>query len=214
MSLKKLNALVLCLLLSACASVPSPQPPAELERKPVQEQAEADTASASIAEPVQRDKPSVAKALQAEAMSVGPMRYMDGQERHLRRLLQGTRVQVRRDSSSLIVIIPEDLAFGGQAFHNDQRVAEIMASVAEVLIAYRATHIRVEGHSDNTAKSAMSDSRQRAEAMAAYLQDQGIESTRIQILARGDKVPVASNHSEYGRSHNRRVELILTPKGF
>ena len=51
-------------------------------------------------------------------------------------------------------------------------------------------------------------SRERAESVAAYLmQTKGIPSDNIRVEYYGEKLPVASNDTEEGRSRNRRVEI-------
>jgi SH3 domain-containing YSC84-like protein 1 len=70
--------------------------------------------------------------------------------------------------------------------------------------------IRVEGFTDNVgAKDANEKlSADRAEAVANWLADHGIDRNRLSSKGYGESRPLASNKSEDGRAKNRRVELV------
>jgi outer membrane protein OmpA-like peptidoglycan-associated protein len=71
--------------------------------------------------------------------------------------------------------------------------------------------LSVEGHTDNTGKTAanLHLSTKRAEAVKIYLVSKGIEESRIKAEGYGETRPVAPNNTEKGRKANRRVELKL-----
>ncbi len=71
--------------------------------------------------------------------------------------------------------------------------------------------VRIEGHTDSVGPDAynMNLSRQRAEAVMNYLVSQGIDYDRMEVLGKGEGYPVASNDTEEGRAHNRRIEFII-----
>ena len=50
-------------------------------------------------------------------------------------------------------------------------------------------------------------SERRAQAAAAYLENQGI--TDISTIGRGESSPVADNGTREGRAKNRRVEIVI-----
>lgn len=216
MFVKKLAlvSLIFALLVS-CASAPDRQHDTGLAEPDAAVEERAPVASPPAKKPVAKPSSQPKReVVQAEALSLGPTRYMDGQERHLRRLLTGTGVQVRRDRNSLTVIVPEALAFTDTPLRLRESAHDILGSVVEVLKAYHATRISVEGHSDAREPQAQQTSLERAQRMSAFLLDGGVEQSRVRERALGSSMPVASNHSEYGRAHNRRVELILVPQGF
>jgi lipid-binding SYLF domain-containing protein len=70
--------------------------------------------------------------------------------------------------------------------------------------------IRVEGFTDNQgSKDAnLKLSQDRAEAVANWLADHGIDRGRLSAKGYGDARPVARNSSAEGRAKNRRVELV------
>lgn len=68
----------------------------------------------------------------------------------------------------------------------------------------------VGGHTDNTGSDAVNVplSRQRAEAVIAWLGKAGIDPQRLTPAGFGAKKPVGDNASEDGRAKNRRVDLV------
>lgn len=72
--------------------------------------------------------------------------------------------------------------------------------------------LAVYGHTDNTGSLAINQtlSLNRANAVADYLENNGIAGSRIKDIKGYDyQYPVASNSTEAGRAQNRRVELYL-----
>ena len=52
-------------------------------------------------------------------------------------------------------------------------------------------------------------SRQRAEAVKTYLQEKGIDASRIEAVGYGKSRPIASDDTPEGRSLNQRVEVTI-----
>ena len=71
--------------------------------------------------------------------------------------------------------------------------------------------IRIIGHTDNVGSEAYNIklSAKRSKAVANYLQDQGVESSRIKTMYFGETQPIYANNTEMGRTRNRRVEFVL-----
>lgn len=69
--------------------------------------------------------------------------------------------------------------------------------------------IEVQGHTDNIggADVNLKMSQARAEAVANYLMEQGVDEKRLSWKGYGDSQPVADNKTSAGRAQNRRVEL-------
>jgi SH3 domain-containing YSC84-like protein 1 len=70
--------------------------------------------------------------------------------------------------------------------------------------------IRVEGFTDSTgnADSNLKLSEERAESVANWLADHGVDRSRLTTKGYGEGRPVASNTTDTGRRKNRRVELV------
>ncbi len=73
----------------------------------------------------------------------------------------------------------------------------------------------VEGHTDSVGPDPENQklSEERAKAVREYLVSKGVESNRISFVGKGEAVPVSDNTSPEGRANNRRVEIIVSPKG-
>ncbi len=79
--------------------------------------------------------------------------------------------------------------------------------------------IILRGHTDSTGndQANLRSSRARAEAVAAWLVEYGVDDERIEVIAFGEQNPVAPNArpdgtpNETGRRQNRRVELSIAP---
>jgi len=74
--------------------------------------------------------------------------------------------------------------------------------------------ILIEGHTDAVGSNITNDklSLQRAESVKAYLLKKGIKENRIKTTGYGKRKPIASNETEFGRSLNRRTEVIIIAK--
>lgn len=74
------------------------------------------------------------------------------------------------------------------------------------------TNISVFGHTDNTGSLEANQkvSKNRADAVATYLQSKGIASSRISSVGMDFSDPVADNSTEEGRKQNRRVEVYIS----
>ncbi|HEY6879028.1 MAG TPA: OmpA family protein [Polyangiales bacterium] len=112
------------------------------------------------------------------------------------RILQRIEFQVKRaeiDPGSLVVL--------------DQVRAALEAN-PQIL------RVRIEGHTDNRGPALANAmlSQRRAEAVMAYLVNQGIDPRRLEAKGWGDERPLVKNDSEENMQINRRVEFhIVAP---
>ena len=84
--------------------------------------------------------------------------------------------------------------------------------VAALADACRDALVRITGHTDSSGDSEWNRrlSFRRAEVVAAYLEDRGIDADRLIAEGAGSAVPIADNATRYGRSMNRRIEITFT----
>jgi outer membrane protein OmpA-like peptidoglycan-associated protein len=70
----------------------------------------------------------------------------------------------------------------------------------------------IEGHTDNVGSDASNQrlSERRADSVKAYLLAQGVSSTRLTAVGRGEGDAIADNDSAEGRQQNRRVEIVIS----
>lgn len=87
----------------------------------------------------------------------------------------------------------------------------ILDQAAAALKEQSSVDVTVEGHTDNIGSDAYNQklSVRRAEAVRDYLAGQGVATSRMTVVGKGESAPVASNDTEDGRAQNRRVELLV-----
>jgi len=83
--------------------------------------------------------------------------------------------------------------------------------IIKVMIKYPETRWRIEGHTDSTGSYARNIqlSLERANAVADYLVENGINKSRLEVEGMGPDFPIADNSTETGRAMNRRVSIEL-----
>jgi outer membrane protein OmpA-like peptidoglycan-associated protein len=83
-----------------------------------------------------------------------------------------------------------------------------LSSLVKVLKAENK-EIEITGHTDASGNPLVNQSLslKRAEAVKAYLVENGIESSRISTLGYGSSEPIADNQTQAGRAQNRRIDV-------
>ncbi|MBF0203077.1 MAG: OmpA family protein [Desulfamplus sp.] len=83
-------------------------------------------------------------------------------------------------------------------------------NVVSILNKNPGLRIDLQGHTDSMGSDAYNQalSMRRAKAVKAYLLNKGINTDRMKCEAYGESMPAASNDTEFGRSLNRRVQLM------
>jgi peptidoglycan-associated lipoprotein len=73
------------------------------------------------------------------------------------------------------------------------------------------SQVRLEGHADErgTREYNLALGERRANAVAQYLEANGVAKSRIEIISYGKERPADSGHDESAWAKNRRVEIIL-----
>jgi outer membrane protein OmpA-like peptidoglycan-associated protein len=83
--------------------------------------------------------------------------------------------------------------------------------IVDYLILNPDRSVKISGHTDNTGNEAhnVTLSKRRADVVAEYIVNSGIDIKRVKTSGLGSTKPLADNASEEGRKKNRRVELLL-----
>jgi OOP family OmpA-OmpF porin len=106
----------------------------------------------------------------------------------------------------------------GVNFDNDSAAIRadarpILDEAVTTLKRYPQLRVEVAGHTDDRGADAynLDLSQRRAQAVADYLVEMGIDAARLVAKGYGESAPVADNSTASGRADNRRVELRILP---
>jgi OOP family OmpA-OmpF porin len=85
----------------------------------------------------------------------------------------------------------------------------VLDEIAASLVERPDVQIEITGHTDNTGSrnTNVRLSRERAQAVRAYLAQRGVSPSRMVAVGAGPDQPIATNTTPEGRAQNRRVEL-------
>ena len=139
---------------------------------------------------------------------------MDEQEQDMRQALaESEAAAVRREGNLLAITLKGEVTFDTDSSIVRPGLYNEIDRIANILVQYPQTVIRVEGHTDSMGSEAYNIdlSGRRAEAVKNLLLQRGVSPTRIETVAFGESSPVASNDNEAGRMQNRRVEIKVAP---
>ena len=105
--------------------------------------------------------------------------------------------------------------FVSKSVEVNPRFTPALDTVVALLINDPQLQVEIDGHTDNRGEDSENQalSEQRAASVAQYMEQAGINSSRIQVHAFGASQPVAANDTVTGRAQNRRVEIIVVRPG-
>ncbi len=209
---KYISVSIACTLLAACATTD----PYTGERKASNATKGAVVGAASgavVGAIAGKGKGALIGAASGAALGGGIGYYMDRQEAQLRQQLEGTGIRVERRGDDLKLIMPGNITFATNSSSINADFHAVLESVAVVLNEFDKTNLEVIGYTDSTGGFEYNQrlSERRAESVSGYLAAQGINPSRIAAQGMGERLPVASNDTEVGRTQNRRVELDIRP---
>lgn len=109
------------------------------------------------------------------------------------------------------VIVLKDVRFETNSDSLTGSSIKILDEVAATLIQRPNISIEVAGYTDDRGAAAHNEtlSQKRAEAVAKYLIDRGVDASKLSAKGYGSADPVAENNTSEGRAQNRRVELHI-----
>ncbi|UOQ65443.1 OmpA family protein [Hymenobacter volaticus] len=136
-------------------------------------------------------------------------RKMDKQAEELQRDMQNARVE--RVGEGIKITFDSGILFDTNSSTLRAASQSEIQKMATVLQKYPDTNVLVEGHTDNTGSDAINNplSQRRAQAVADYTQQQGVDASRITTQGYGSSQPIADNTTEAGKQANRRVEIAI-----
>jgi OOP family OmpA-OmpF porin len=121
---------------------------------------------------------------------------------------------IRLEGSSVRVLQQVHFATG-----SDIILPESFPMLEEIAQLFKANpdiaRVRIEGHTDNRGAAAynLDLSKRRARSVRQWIVGHGVEASRLESEGYGLTRPVASNDTDDGRAHNRRVEFTIVQQG-
>lgn len=99
--------------------------------------------------------------------------------------------------------------FAYDSFILDDGARAALDANAKVLRDNAGLNVSVDGHCDErgTVEYNQALGQKRADAVAQYLSDQGIEASRLRVISYGKERPADEGHDEAAWAKNRRVEF-------
>jgi len=185
--MKKTLNLVCMLLLAVCVSSCASKQVKQEEPMPVQEE--------TIVEPVL--EPSQEQVSEPEADKV---------------IQDAIQTAVKEDKKEFTIDL-EKLAKQNLFKFDSYKIAEEnfagLDVVAKFLKDTPNVIVKVEGHTDNIGSKEYNQnlSQKRAESIANYFIEKGVDSSKVTTEGFGDSKPIATNKTKEGRKQNRRTEL-------
>jgi len=118
------------------------------------------------------------------------------------------------------VSLTDKLLFPSASIVIDENGKKALTQLAEVLKQQPDINIAVEGHTDSQRISNLGQIKDnwdlsvlRSTSVVRFLTDeQKVESVRMTATGKGQFQPLAENTTAEGRSKNRRIEIVLSPK--
>ncbi|MER2996245.1 peptidylprolyl isomerase [Pontibacter populi] len=105
--------------------------------------------------------------------------------------------------------IPDILFDNGKATLTKEGIAQLN-EVAELLTEMPNTSLDINGHTDSREEAAAKDlAQKRAQAVAEYLQQEGVPTAQLTINSLGKTKQAGPDKTETGRRRNRRVSFTL-----
>ena len=131
----------------------------------------------------------------------------------MRKELADTGIVFERQGNNIVMAMPGNVTFDVGKANIKPQFHQVLNRLVQVLQKRNQTLIEVAGHTDTTGSDAINLplSRDRAQSVASYMANSGVNRSRLAELGMGSNHPIASNSSAEGRQLNRRVEITLVP---
>jgi outer membrane protein OmpA-like peptidoglycan-associated protein len=167
---------------------------------------EADRARLVAMTEAQRAAQAEQQAQAAQQQAQTAQQQLDEERRQLAEL------QTQQTRRGLELTLSSDVLFDSGSATLKPGATLQLARLADFMRKDPKTRIIVEGYTDSTGSMEFNQmlSQQRAQAVAAALEAQGVAGDRVRTIGRGQQFPVASNATPAGRQQNRRVDIVFS----
>jgi len=133
---------------------------------------------------------------------------------------EGDGLSITQRNGKVYISLEEKLLFASGSWQVDSRGREALSKLSMVLENQQDINVLIEGHTDSITfggrgqiKDNWDLSVVRATAIVRILtSSSAISPGRLTAAGKGEYLPIYTNNTPEGRSGNRRIEIILTPK--
>lgn len=133
---------------------------------------------------------------------------------------EGKGLTVEQKNGKVYVSMENKLLFGSGSWTVGTEGKSAVAEVAKVLAQNPEIDVLIEGHTDNVPYSSSGPivnnwdlSTKRATAIVNIIREnKGVDPKNLTAAGRSEFAPIASNETAEGKSKNRRIEIILSPR--
>jgi chemotaxis protein MotB len=128
-------------------------------------------------------------------------------------------VNVKVLKGVVYISLADNMLYQSASYQISPKADTILSKVAKIIKDYSNYDVLVEGNTDNVPivqpniRNNWDLSCLRASSVVQALQNTfGVDPKRLTAGGRGEYNPVADNSSDFGKSQNRRTQIIITPK--
>ena len=133
---------------------------------------------------------------------------------------EGDGLTITQKNGKVYISLDEHLLFASGSWKVDERGKEALYKLSKALENQTDINVMIEGHTDSIpfggrgqVKDNWDLSVVRATAIVRILtESSNISAARLTAAGRGEFNPISTNSTKEGRSANRRIEIILSPK--
>lgn len=125
---------------------------------------------------------------------------------------KGTGTQItEQPDGSLKLNIPSNVTFATDSYQINPQLYPTLNELATQMSQNPQVVAQIQGYTDSTGSASHNQtlSVNRAQSVATYLSQRGVQPNRLQAQGFGASNPIADNNTAAGREQNRRVEIYL-----
>jgi chemotaxis protein MotB len=137
--------------------------------------------------------------------------------------LAADQAQIKMLQGELKITVVNEILFPEGGFTLNEKGQATLRKIVPALQGLQQTKVIVDGYTDNVpvgpdlARFGISNnldlSSRRADGVATFLVQQGVNQNLVSAQGFGDSNPIASNDTPAGRAKNRRIEVTLRGPG-
>lgn len=134
---------------------------------------------------------------------------MDKKARELEQEMEGVTVQ--RVEEGIAVSFDSGILFDYDSATLREEGYDNLRKLVTIINRDEDTILMIVGHTDSRGDEDynLRLSERRAQSASTFMASQGLASTRIEIIGRGEYEPLSENETDAGRQKNRRIEVAI-----